>query len=82
MGFSFNPLWKLLIDKNMTKEELRTKIETSASTIAKMGKGENVSLDVIDRICNKLGCRVEDVIEHIPGEKTEAKEKVNESTDS
>ena len=66
MSFTFDPLWKLLIDKKMTKEELRKQIETSPATIAKMGKGENVSMDVIDRICNKLGCRVEDVIEHIP----------------
>lgn len=66
MGFSYDPLWKLLIDKKMTKEDLRIKIETSPATIAKMGKGEKVSLDVIDRICNALGCRIEDVITHIP----------------
>lgn len=66
MGFNYDPLWKLLIDKKMTKEDLRKEIETSASTIAKMGKGENVSLDVIDRICNKLDCKIENVIEHVP----------------
>jgi putative transcriptional regulator len=65
MPFSFDPLWKKLIDKKMTKEDLRISIETSPATIAKMGRDENVSLDVIDRICNKLECRVEDVIEHI-----------------
>jgi putative transcriptional regulator len=69
MPFSFDPLWKILIDKKMTKEDLRLSIETSPATIAKMGKGENVSLDVIDRICNRLECRVEDVMEHVPGEK-------------
>jgi putative transcriptional regulator len=68
MPFSFDPLWKLLIDKKMTKEELRVSIETSPATIAKMGKGENVSLDVLDRICKKLECKVEDVMEHVPGE--------------
>lgn len=67
MSFSYNPLWKLLIDKKMTKEDLRVKIETSPATIAKMGKGENVSMDVLDRICSYLNCRVEDVIEHVPG---------------
>jgi putative transcriptional regulator len=71
MGFSYDPLWKLLIDKKMTKEELRTKIGTSPATIAKMGKGENVSLDVIDRICNLFKCQIEDVIEHILGESNE-----------
>lgn len=64
MGFSYDPLWKLLIDKKMTKEDLRIMIETSPATIAKMGKGEKVSLDVIDRICNSLDCRIEDVITH------------------
>ena len=65
MAFSYDPLWKILIDKKMSKEELRKAIETSPATIAKMGKGKNVSLEVIDRICEKLDCEVEDVIKHI-----------------
>lgn len=65
MGFSYAPLWKLLIDRNMTKEEMRVAIKTSPSTIAKMGKGENVSMDVLDRICNYFDCEISDVIEHV-----------------
>lgn len=65
MAFTFNPLWKTLIDRNMTKEDLRLGIKTSPSTIAKMGKNEYVSLDVIDRICNYLDCEISDVIEHV-----------------
>jgi len=65
MAFSYDPLWKLLIDRKMTKEDLRTKIKTSPATIAKMGKGENVALEVIDRICSELDCRIEEVIEHV-----------------
>lgn len=68
MSFTYNPLWKLLIDKGMTKEELKKKIEASPVTIARMGRNENVSFDVLDRICTVLECRVEEVIEHIPGE--------------
>jgi DNA-binding Xre family transcriptional regulator len=64
MPFSYNKLWKLLIDKNMTKSELRKSVGMSSSTVAKMGKGENVSLDVIDKICKLLDCKVEDIIEH------------------
>jgi putative transcriptional regulator len=71
MPFSYDPLWKLLIDKKMTKEGLRSALNTSASTIAKMGRRENISFDVLDRICNILECRVEDVIEHIPEQKEE-----------
>lgn len=65
MSFSYNKLWKLLIDKNMTKSDLRKAIGISSSTMAKMGKGENVSLDVIDKICKLLNCKVEDIIEHV-----------------
>lgn len=62
--FSYNKLWKLLIDKNMTKSDLRKAIGISSSTMAKMGKSENVSLDVIDKICTLLDCKIEDVLEH------------------
>ena len=65
LSFSYNRLWKLLIDNNMTKSDLRTAIGMSSSTMAKMGKGENVSLDVIDKICTLLHCGIEDVLEHI-----------------
>ena len=65
MSFSYNKLWKLLIDKNMTKSDLRKSIGISSSTMAKMGKGENVSLDVIDKICKLLNCNVEDILEHM-----------------
>ena len=64
MPFNYNKLWKLLIDKNMTKSELRKAIGISSSTLAKMGKGENVSLEVIDKICTLFHCKVEDILEH------------------
>lgn len=65
MGFSYKPLWKLLIEKNMTKEELRVELKVSSATIAKMGKGENVSMDVINRICSLFECKVEDIIVYV-----------------
>ena len=64
MAFTFKPLWKLLIDKEMTKKELMQATGISKSTIDKMGRGEIVSREVIDRICNHFYCRVEDVVEH------------------
>jgi putative transcriptional regulator len=64
MGFSYDGLWKLLIDKKMTKGELGKELSISPATIAKMGKGENVSMDVLDRICNHLNCKIEDIVEH------------------
>ena len=64
MGFTYDSLWKLLIDKKMTKEELRKTLGISPATIAKMGKGENVSMDVLDRICTFFDCRLVDIVEH------------------
>lgn len=64
--FSYKPLWKTLIDRNLKKEDLRLGIQTSPSTISKMGKNKQVALDVIDRICDFLECSIEEVIEHVP----------------
>lgn len=66
--FNFNPLWKTLIDKNMNKTKLQEKIKCSSSTMTNMGKNEYVSMDVLDRICTTLNCKIEDVIEHVKGE--------------
>ena len=65
MAFSYKPLWKLLIDREMTKKQLMQETGISKSTMDKMGRGESVSMDIIDRICNNLHCTVESVIEHI-----------------
>ncbi len=65
MAFNYKPLWKLLIDKDMTKKELMRLTNISKSTMDKMGRGEQVSLDITDRICNLFNCKIEDVIEHI-----------------
>lgn len=64
MAFSYKPLWKLLIDKEMSKKELMKVTGISKSTMDKMGRGEQVSMEIIDRLCFYFHCRVEDVIEH------------------
>lgn len=64
VAFSYKPLWKLLIDKDMTKKELMQATGISKSTMDKMGRGEIISLDVVDRICNHFNCKIEDVVEH------------------
>lgn len=63
--FSYNNLWKLLIDKNMTKTQLRQKIGIGTATLAKLSANENVSMDVLDKICKELNCKIEDVVTHI-----------------
>lgn len=64
MAFSYKPLWKLLIDKEMTKKKLMQATGISKSTMDKMGRGEQVSMDIIDRICTYFNCDSNDVIEH------------------
>lgn len=65
MSFSYKPLWKLLIDRNMTKKFLCQGANISKSTMDKMGRGEPVALSILDRICNFLNCSVSEVVEHI-----------------
>lgn len=62
MKLSYNGLWKILIDNNMQKKDLISKVGISSTTIAKMGRGEKVSLDVIERICAFFDCNVGDVL--------------------
>lgn len=68
MKMSYNRLWKLLIDKGMKKSALRKEAGISSSSLAKLGKGENVTTDVILKICIALDCRVEDIMEIVKDE--------------
>lgn len=63
---SYNKLWKLLIDKNKTKKQLSDAAGLSSSTIAKLKKGENLTTDVLCRICQALECDFKDIMEYIP----------------
>jgi len=65
MAFSYKPLWKLLIDREMTKKQLMQATGISKSTMDKMARSEMVSMDVVDRICNYLECDIESVIKHL-----------------
>ncbi len=62
MMITYKPLWKTLIDKDMKKMDLVADGTLSRGTLAKMGKNEKVSLDVVERICRRLHCRVEEVM--------------------
>ena len=63
MAVSYNKLWKLLIDKKMTKNALRIKADMSSSTMAKMSKNETVSMDVMLRICKVLDCNIGEIMD-------------------
>lgn len=68
MKMSYNKLWKLLIDKKMEKSDLRKNAKISSSTLAKLTNDENVTTDVLVKICNELKCDVSDIMEFVPDE--------------
>lgn len=61
---SFNPLWKTLVDKGLTKSQLRAKIGCSGQVVVNMGKNKYVDMKWIDIICRELCVKVSDVIEY------------------
>jgi len=62
MHISYNKLWKLLIDKGMNKQKLREISGLSSASIAKLGKGENITTDVLLKICKALDCDITDIM--------------------
>lgn len=72
MKMSYKKLWKLLIDKDMKKTDLRKKAGISSSSLAKIGKNENVTTDVLLRICEALDCNLDDIAESVPDDDAEA----------
>ncbi|CUK70653.1 helix-turn-helix domain-containing protein [Listeria monocytogenes] len=65
MAFSYKRLWKLLIDKNMNKTALREAIGITPTTLARLSKDQNVTMDVLGKICHELDCGIEDIVEYI-----------------
>lgn len=63
---SYKPLLKTLLEKDMTKTELRLAADFSTVTLAKIKKNEPITLTIIEKICSVLDCRIEDVIEFVP----------------
>lgn len=62
---SYKRLWKTLLDKDMTKTDLRMRVGMSTATLARMGRDEYVEMKLLDKICNELQCGIEDVFEVI-----------------
>lgn len=72
MSMDYNKLWKLLIDRNLIKKDLREMAGLSTNVIAKMGKGGDVSTEVLRKICKALDCKIEDIVEIVQDEETES----------
>jgi len=64
MAFNYNKLWKLLIDRKMLKKDLMKETDITSTTIAKMGKGLPVSLEVLGRICKALDVNIGDIVDY------------------
>lgn len=62
MPFTYKPLWKLLIDKDLKKNDLIDEINISRSTLSKLSHDETVSMDIIERLCSYLKCDIKDII--------------------
>ncbi|MGV4417083.1 helix-turn-helix domain-containing protein [Trueperella pyogenes] len=60
---SYKPLWKLLVDKDKLKQDLREEAKLSSTTMARLNNGDNVTTDVLLRICQVLNCQVGDIVE-------------------
>ena len=66
MNVSYKKLWKLLIDRDMMKKDLREQAGLTTNVIAKMGKNENVTTEVLCKISDALECEVDDIIDFVP----------------
>ena len=75
MHISYNKLWKLLIDRKMNKQDLKKATGVSSASIAKLGKGENITTDVLMKICKVLDCDITDIMEIVSDEEHPATQK-------
>ena len=65
MALCYKKLWKQLIDRDMTRMDLREAVGLSSTTLAKMSKGETVATNVLERICSKLKCNIGDIVDYV-----------------
>lgn len=68
MDVSYNKFFKMLIDRKMKKKDICEQAGIATSTMAKMARDENVSLDVLARICRALDCTMDDILDVLPAE--------------
>ena len=73
MAIRYSKLWKRLIDENMMKVYLRDQAGITTNALAKRGKNEHVSTQVLEKVCNVLHCEIQDIMEFVPDEEREEK---------
>lgn len=63
--FTYKPLWKQLIEKDITKTQLREEANFTKNTLAKMSKNEYIAMSILDKICKVLNCKIDEIIEYV-----------------
>lgn len=71
MAVSYKKLFKMLIDRDMKKKDLRALTGISSNTITKLANNENVTMEVIEKICRGMGCTIDEIVDFIPEEKVD-----------
>lgn len=74
MNINYNKLWKLMIDQNMNKTQLKNAAHLSTNVIAKLGKNEAVSIDTIGKICKVMQCNIGDIVDIVLEDDKEEKQ--------
>lgn len=69
MGVSYNKLWKMLIDKNISKTELTHLAGITTNAMAKLGRNEDVRVNTLEKLCTSLDCKLDDIVEFVPDTK-------------
>lgn len=73
---SYKPLWRLLVDRELSKHDLQEMANLAPNTMTKLRRGSSVSMDVLTRICSALGCTYGDIVEYIPVENDSKSESI------
>ena len=68
MAVCYNKLWKILIDRNMSKTQLIKAAKITTNAMARMGRNEDVRVEVLAKICTALGCTMDDILDIVPDE--------------
>lgn len=71
MSFSYDKLWKLIIDKKLNKTQLRDKSGITSATLARLSKNQPVSMEILGRICESLDCDIGNIVEYVAIEEVE-----------
>mgnify|MGYP000190629314 CR=1 FL=1 len=69
MAVNYNKLWKMMIDKKMSKTELTNLAGISTNAMAKLGKNEDVRVNILEKLCTSLDCKLDDIVEFVPNSK-------------